>query len=148
MARRIGVFLLVVVAIVSFVSMAHAQTGEKVWKKTITLPNGDVILDMNGEWNVYVTYLRLADGYQSAESGITKIKQTGGSFVGISMNALRAFRKGSEQIKGELAKSGFKQVEIISSSEGNSDAKGQISEDGNQVTIDDGEKFRVVFYRK
>ena len=83
MARRIGLVLIVAIAMIAFLYAAQAQTGEKNWKKTVTLPNGDVILDMNGEWNVYVTYLRLADGYQSAESGITKIKQTGGSFVGV-----------------------------------------------------------------
>lgn len=62
--------------------------------------------------------------------------------------ALSAFRKGSEQIKGELDKSGFKEVQIISGIAGNSDAKGQISEDGNQIIIDDGEKFRLTLTRK
>ena len=102
---------------------------------------------MNGEWDVYVSFLRPVS-YQSLEEGITKITQTGSSFVGISMNALIAFRKGSEQIKGELAKSGFKQVQIISSLLGNSDAKGQISEDGNRIIIDDGENLKLTFTRK
>jgi hypothetical protein len=147
MARRIGVVLIVAIAMIAFFYTAQAQTGEKKWKKTITLPNGDVILDMNGEWDVYVSYLRPV-GYQSLEGGITKITQTGSSFVGISMNALIAFRKGSEQIKGELAKSGFKQVQILSSLLGNSDAKGQISEDGNRIIIDDGENLNLTFTRK
>ena len=147
MARKIGVVLIVAIAMIAFFYTAQAQTGEKKWKKTITLPNGDVILDMNGEWNVYVAHLRPVS-YQTAESGITKITQTGSSFVGISMNALIAFRKGSEQIKGELAKSGFKQVQIISSLLGNSDAKGQISEDGNRIIIDDGENLKLTFTRK
>jgi hypothetical protein len=147
MARRIGVVLIVAIAMIAFLYAAQAQTGEKKWKKTITLPNGDVILDMNGEWDVYVSHLR-PGSYTAVEGGITKITQTGSSFVGISMNALVAFRKGSEQLKGELDKSGFKQLQIISGAMGNSDAKGQISEDGNQVIIDDGERFRLTLTRK
>ena len=147
MARRISLVLIVAITMIAFCYTAQAQTGEKKWKKTITLPNGDVILDMNGEWDVYVSYLRPV-AYQQLEGGITKISQTGSSFVGISMNALQAFRKGSEQIKGELDKSGFKQVQIISSLLGNSDAKGQISEDGNRIIIDDGENLKLTFTRK
>jgi hypothetical protein len=148
MARKIGILLIAAIAMIAFFYTAQAQTGEKKWKKTITLPNGDVILNMNGEWDVYVSYLRPVGGYRSIEDGITKITQTGSSFVGISMNALIAFRKGSEIIKGELTKSGFKQVQIISSRLGNSDAKGQISEDGNRIIIDDGENLRLTFTRK
>jgi len=146
MARRIGILLIAAIAMIAFLYTAQAQTGEKTWKKTVKLPNGDVILDMNGEWDFYVSYLRPEN--QALEGGITKIKQTGSSFVGISMNALIAFRKGSEIIKGELTKSGFKQVQIISSRLGNSDAKGQISEDGNRIIIDDGENLRLTFTRK
>jgi len=127
--------------------MAQAQTAENKWKKTIKLANGDVILDINGEWNAIVAHLR-PGSYTGLESGITKITQRGSSFVGISMNALAAFRKGSEQIKGEIDKSGFKQLQIISGAMGNSDAKGQISEDGNQIIIDDGERFRLTLTRK
>ena len=148
MARRIGVVLIVAIAMIAFFYTAQAQTGEKKWKKTITLPNGDVILNMNGEWDVYVSYLRPAAGYQGLEGGKTKITQTGSSFVGISMNALIAFRKGSEIIKGELTKSGFKQVQIISGLFGNLDAKGQINEDGNRIIIEDGENLKLTFTRK
>jgi hypothetical protein len=146
MARRIGILLIAAIAMIALFYTAQAQTEEKKWKKTITLPNGDVVLDMNGEWDVYVSHLRPEN--QALEGGITKIKQTGSSFVGISMNALMAFRKGSEQIKGELDKSGFKQVQIKSSRFGNSDAKGQISEDGNRIIIDDGENLKLTFTRK
>ena len=147
MARRISLVLIVAITMIAFFYTAQAQTGEKKWKKTVTLPNGDVILNMNGEWDLYVSHLR-PGSYTAIEGGITKIKQTGSSFVGISMNALAAFRKGSELIKGELDKSGFTQLQIVSGIAGNSDAKGQISEDGNQVIIDDGERFRLTLTRK
>jgi len=101
---------------------------------------------MNGEWNVGLTHLR--PGGHAPESGKTNIKQTGITFVGTAMTAFSAFRKGKEQIRGELDKNGFKQIEIISGIAGNSDAKGQISNDGNQITIDDGERFRLILTRK
>ena len=55
--------------------------------------------------------------------------------------------KGSEAIKGELDKSGFKKVQIISAM-GPLDSKGKISEDGNKMIIDDGEKARGTYTRK
>jgi len=146
MTRKFSILLAVLLAGVSFLCMVQAQTGEKKWKKTITLPKGDVVLDIKGEWNVALTHLR--PGGYAPESGKTKITQTGNTFVGIAMTAFSAFRKGKEQIKGELDKSGFKQVQIISGVAGNSDAKGQISEDGNQIIIDDGERFRLILTRK
>jgi hypothetical protein len=54
---------------------------------------------------------------------------------------------GSEALRGELDKNGFKKVQIISAI-GPLDAKGQISEDGNKMIIDDGEKCRVTYTRK
>jgi len=106
-----------------------------------------VILDMNGEWDALVHDIRPGSN-NITKGGMTKITQTGSSFVGTSMMALQAFRKDSEQIKGELDKSGFKQVQIISSVDGTSDAKGQISEDGNKIVLDDGQKLRVTYTRK
>ena len=146
MARRIGALFVVAIAMIGFLCMAQAQTEEKKGKKTITLPNGDVVLDMNGEWDAALAHLR--PGGYAPESGKTKITQTGSTFVGTAMTAFSAFRKGSEQIKGELDKSGFKKVQIISAIAGNSDAKGQISEDGKQIIIDDGERFRLTLTRK
>ena len=146
MTKHIGIFLMALLVTASLCCSAHAQTGERKWKKSITLPNGELILDMNGEWDAALVYLR--PGGHAPESGKTKITQTGNTFVGIAMTAFSAFRKGKEQIKGELDKSGFKQVQIISGVAGNSDAKGQISEDGNQIIIDDGERFRLILTRK
>jgi hypothetical protein len=147
MTRKIGIALAVFITIVLFLYAPQAQTEEKKRKNTMALPNGDVIWDLNGEWDARVNDIRPGRN-NVAVGGMTKITQTGSSFVGISVMSLQAFRKGSEQIKGELDKSGFKKVQIISSVDGDSDAKGEISEDGNEMIIDDGKRFKMIFTRK
>ena len=145
MARRIGMFLIVVIAIVSLLGMANAQTGQS-WKKTITLPNGDVILDMSGEWDAFIeNYGRqfAAGSY----SNIEKITQTGASFEAIRMMDDPWNFKGSQSLKGELDKDGIKRVTIIGRS-GSIEAKGIISEHGNKIVIDDGEVVRLTLTRK
>lgn len=130
----------------SMVSTPSAQTAEKGVKKTITLPNGEVIWDLNGEWNA------LGENYGpwsqfGTTRNIIKITQTGSSLVGIRMEGNPWMPPGSEAIRGELDKSGFKKIQIISAM-GPLDSKGQISEDGNKMIIDDGEKCRVTYTRK
>jgi len=126
--------------------------GEKVkvtltrTRKTITLPSGDVVYDLNGEWDVLNENYGVWREYGSYPN-IHKITQTGSSFVGILVMNDRWYSKGWEYIRGELDKNGFKRVEIRTNL-GVLDAKGQISEDGNKMLIDDGQKFKMTFTRK
>jgi hypothetical protein len=55
--------------------------------------------------------------------------------------------KGSQSLEGELDKSGIKKVTIFKSI-GPVEAKGQISEDGNKIIIDDGESGKLSLTRK
>jgi len=48
--------VLVFSLLIAFASVAIAQMAEKGCKKTVTLPSGEVILDMNGEWDVLYEY--------------------------------------------------------------------------------------------
>ena len=50
-------------------------------------------------------------------------------------------------IRGELDKDRIKKVTIMSGM-GPLNAKGQISENGNKIIIDDGEKVRLTLIRK
>ena len=50
-------------------------------------------------------------------------------------------------MRGELDKSGFKRVEIVSYSGAPEPVKGPISEDGKQIVIDDGFMARVTLTR-
>jgi hypothetical protein len=125
---------------------SYAQMPEKGSKNTITLPNGDVIWDLNGEWDCWVENYGPWSQYGSYPQ-ILKITQQGGSFVGIRTIEQPWMPKGSEAIRGELDKSGFRKVQIMTGL-GPLDAKGQILEDGNKVIIDDGEKDRKTLTRK
>jgi len=146
MARRIGILLTVVIAMVSFLCMAQAQTVEKKWKKTIALPNGDVVWDLNGEWDTFTEHLG-AWSHLGSYPGMMKITQTGSSLVGIRMVDTPNAIKGSEALRGELDKSGFNKVQLISPL-GPLPASGQISEDGNKIIIESGPNLRTTCTRK
>jgi len=125
---------------------SQTSTTEKGVKKTITLPNGDVVWDLNGEWD------SLGENYGpwslfGSFRNVVKITQTGSSFVGIRMHDAPWLPAGTWAIRGELDKNGFKNVQIGSGA-GPIDAKGKISEDGNKFVVDDGEKARGTFTRK
>jgi uncharacterized protein (TIGR02118 family) len=115
-------------------------------KKTITLPNGEVIWDLNGEWDVLVeNYGEWS--WAGSYPQLVKITQTVSSFEGIRMINDPWSTKGSGSIQGELDKSGFKSVQIMSAA-GPLNSTGKISDDGNKMVIDDGEKARQTFTRK
>jgi hypothetical protein len=115
--------------------------------KTITLPNGEVVWDLNGEWDVFIEPY---GPWISAGSWkqICKITQEGSSFVSVRMLDDLYNPKGSQNLRGELDKSGIKKVQILSSVSAPLDAKGLISEDGNKIIIDDGKKVKVTLTRK
>jgi hypothetical protein len=147
MTRKIIILLGLLIAFVSFLYVPQAQTQDKKWKKTITLPNGDKILDMNGEWDALVENYG-PHAFAGSYPQIEKITQTGSSFVAIRMIADTYHPViGSQSLEGELDKNGIKKVTIFKSS-GAVEAKGQISEDGNKIIIDDGESGRLTLTRK
>lgn len=141
MVKKILLVVICIIALIIFVPTLYGQGP----KKTITLPNGDEVWDLGGEWDVSIeNYGKLKQW--GSYVNIVKITQTGGSIVGIRMKN-DANPEGSESIRGELDKSGFKKVQIMSGF-GPLDSKGQISEDGNKMVIDDGEKARHTYTRK
>jgi hypothetical protein len=142
MGKKILGVIICLIFLVIFVSILHGQGP----KKTITLPNGEVIFDLNGEWDVYIENYGPWSAYGTYPQ-LVRITLTGSSFVGIRMIDDPNNPKGKESIRGELDKSGFKKVHIMSGA-GPLDSKGQISEDGNKMVIDDGEKARHTYTRK
>ena len=142
MTRRTFFVLMCFMSIIAFTSTAHAQSS----KKTITLPNGEVVWDLNGEWDVLVeNYGRLSRGGSYPQ--LAKATQTGGSFVAIRMRDDEFHTKGSEQLRGELGKDGFKKIQIMSA-HGALDAKSEISDDGNKMTFDSADMTRLTYIRK
>jgi hypothetical protein len=113
---------------------------------TVTLSNGEVVYDLNGEWNSFVEAYGPWKMY-GTHRNIIKITQTGSSLVGVLMMDDEWYSKGWESIRAELDKSGFKKIEMMTNL-GTLDSKGQISDDGNKILIDDGEKRRMTLTRK
>jgi len=148
MLKKTGFKLLCLAAMVSFLFIAQAQTEEQGWKKTITLPSGEVVCDLNGEW------VAIVENYGPAASWgnfaqMSKITQTGSSFVAIRMIDDPYSQRGAQQLQGELDKSGIKKVRIIMrSGKLTLEAKGQISDDGNKIVIDSGIGHRWTLTRK
>jgi hypothetical protein len=145
MMRRIGVLLVVVMAVVSFLCTAQAQMPQKGWKNVISLPNGDVILDMNGEWDVLIENYGSWKEFGSYPQMI-RITQEGSSFKGIRMINDPWAIKGSLAIKGDLARGGFNVYTM--SNIGSSNSDGQISEDGNKIVINAAQKTKWTLTRK
>ena len=142
MVKKTLLVLICFMSLIIFISTLHGQGS----KKTITLPNGEVVCDLNGEWDTFVeNYGPLA--FAGSYPQIEKITQTGSSFVAIRMIDDPYNFKGSQSLQGELDKSGIKKVTILGLA-GLIEAKGQISDDGNKIVIDDGMCLRRTLTRK
>jgi hypothetical protein len=145
MARKISVVLAVLIVIFSFLYTAQAE--EKKGMKTIPLPNGEVILDISGEWDgfnqFYGTWAGQCGGTMDEKIMIT---QEGSSFVGTRMIDDWANQKGSTILRGDIHKGGFKDVFIVGVC-GSLMAGVQVSEDGNKLEIDSIDKTRVILKR-
>ncbi len=145
MVKKTLLIMICIIGLVICVSTSHGQSSKK-----ITLPSGEEVWDLNGEWDVLVENFgpwSQAGSYKQ----LIKMSQTGSSFVGIRMmddpkNPLGS--KGSEAIRGELDKSGFKEIQINAFGSWRQLAKGQISEDGNKMVIEYAERSKLSFTRK
>ena len=124
--------LLCLAALVSFLFIAQAQTEEQGWKKTITLPSGEVVCDLNGEWDSLWTGRGEMLPLGSMRD-VVKITQQGNSFEGIRMIGNMISSKGSLALKGELDKDGFKNLHYYAKGEHIGSYKGKISKDGNLI---------------
>ena len=129
--------VLVFVLLVAFASVAIAQKAEKDWEKTVTLPSGEVILDMSGEWDVVCEYYGRCSGLKPHYDILT-ITQEGNTFTAVKQIGSQWVPKGEETIKGELDKDGFKEVQAYSAGMGWTPCMWEISENGNKIVIEDG----------
>lgn len=128
-------------AIFAWIGLAQAQNA-----KTVKLPSGEEVIDISGEWDDQIENYGPWSKY-GEYTNILKITIEGNSFVGVRMKSDVWHSSGSVAIRGELDKHGIKKVQMMSG-QGPLDARGQISENGNKITIDDGEKARLTLKRK
>jgi hypothetical protein len=143
--------VVVFVSLVVFTSVAIAQMAKKGWEKTITLPSGEVILDMRGDWDaVYEKYGRFQGNPNLKD--IVSIKQDGNTITGIKKIGTPYVPKGEETIKGKLDKNGFIEVYAYIGSDNFTlifePCTWKISEDGNKVVLDCAERVKVILTRK
>jgi len=104
---------------------------------TITLPNGEVVYDLNGEWDaVYdVTSTYRTEDTQSSK-GIVRITQEGNKFAGINVIGNPWVGKNQEAVQGELEKNKFAKLYVFRGFILRwVPGKGEISEDGNKIVI-------------
>ena len=142
MVKKTFLVLICFIGLMIFISTLHGQGS----KKTITLPSGEVVCDLNGEWDAIVENYGPSASSNSYPQ-IEKITQTGSSFVAIRMIDDPWNLKGSQSLQGELDKSGIKKVTILTA-HGPLEAKAQISNDGNKIVIDDGKEHRLTLTTK
>jgi hypothetical protein len=135
-------------------------SGEKAWEKTVTLPSGDVILDISGEWDAREKYYGSLITNQDHVS-VSKITQEGTKFSGVEKisneNPARSLPKGAETIRGELDKDGFKEVYLYMWDKDVNiwnptwvwePCSWEISKDGLTVFFDCGERAKVTLTRR
>ena len=146
---------LVFVLLIVFASFAIAQMVGKPWEKTVKLSNGDVILDLSGEWDIQGEFYG-PFGFipRNPPPDIVTITQVGTEFSAIKQTGNKWLPAGSETIKGELYKEGFKAVyEYIGTLEmdGNlewAECKWEISNKGNKLLLDCGERVKSTLTRR
>ena len=132
--------------------VARAEMAKEKWEKTITLPSGEVILDMSGEWDVlYEFYGEIS--WVAPCSDILMITQQGNTFSAVKQIGTIWKPKGTESIKGELDKDGFKEVQMYRGDmhgifSWGPCKKWEISENGNKIVFDDGDRFKATLTRR
>ena len=143
MLKRIFLFLVIIAAMSPFISTAFSQTQ----KKTVTLPSGELVCDLNGEWNA------LYEHYGSMQwvgniNGMIMIIQQGNTFAGKTTVDSAWSAKGTDKISGELYKDGIKKAQYSVPTMGWTDAEGEISEGCDKVVLDTGIGVKVILERK
>jgi hypothetical protein len=106
-ASIITVFCVFTCALVAGVVLA--QGG---WEKTVTLPSGEKVLDMRGEWDALIELSERYKLFGKPEPNILLITQEGNTFSAVQQIEGKMLPKGTEKLKGVLYKDGFKEVQL------------------------------------
>ncbi len=158
MKRKIAIGLLTVVAILAWTCVACAPTATTV--SEVQLPSGEAVWDLNGDWDALIENYGPGARHGTG-ANVYRITQTGSAFTAIRTKDDPLLTKeatehghspwgraGSRSLQGELEKTGFKHVQIVSGSGGRILlSQGHISADGKKIVIDDGRNGRVTLTR-
>jgi hypothetical protein len=146
MKAKVVVWLLCIAAVLAFTSVASAQAASTTPK--VQLPTGETVWDLNGDWEAFIENygpIKASGTYPN----VYRITQTGSAFQAIRLrDTPNGYGKaGSLSLQGELEGNGFKRVAIVFGSGEVLPSKGQITEDGEKIVIDDGFMRRVTLTR-
>jgi hypothetical protein len=140
--RFLFISILILTILIIF---STAYTEEKGWKKTITLPNGEVVCDLNGTWDYEFNGLTELKTWSVTD--VIEIKQEGGSFKGIRLRGNQFAEKGQVAVEGEMDKNGIKRMYHQLFGPANDFFKAKLSKDGKKIEINDL-RFTVELSRK
>ena len=143
MAKKAFLVITCFIGLIIFISTLYGQGS----KKTITLPSGEVVWDLNGEWNaLYEHYGPLQ--WVGNLKGTLAITQQGDTFVAKTTTDSAWAPKGTEKIRGELDKNGIKKAQYSIPSMGWADAKGEIGKNDDKIVFDTGQGVKAILERK
>jgi len=128
MKTLVSILILSVILPVAFVTSSNADPLKPGMVNTVTLADGSVVYDLNGEWDAVID-----NGMYGISKDIIKITQEGNKFVGIKMIGNQWVGKGEETIRGELEGSGFKSLDGYAAGEGWCPGDGKILDGGNKI---------------
>jgi Lipocalin-like domain len=143
MRTKLLIWLLCIAAVLGWTGVAGAQTVPSTPK--VQLPSGETVWDLTGDWDAFIENLGPHVAFGTYPN-VYRITQTGNTFNAIRLKDIpppATGRAGSASLLGELEKSGFKRVEIVSGSGARAPIKGQISADGKKIVIEDGWSVKV-----
>jgi hypothetical protein len=147
MRTKIAIGLLGIAAVLAWTSVAGAQAAPATPK--VQLPSGETVWDLSGDWEALIEHFGPMAPYGTYPN-VYRITQAASA---VSASRLKGppppatGRAGTPSLRGELDKSGFKRVEIVSYSGSPEPVKGQISEDGKKIILDDGWSVKVTLTR-
>jgi hypothetical protein len=144
MKTRNVIGLLCIAIALAWVGLAGAQ-GPRM-----PLPNGDTVPNLEGLWGVVVENYGVWERFGTFPN-LYLIQQTGNAICAIRMKdnpPPSPGKAGGPSLFGELEKDGFKPIYLIDSSGQPWPSKGQISEDGKKILIEEGTKARSTLTRR
>jgi len=147
MKTRVTIWLMCVAAVLAWTGMTVAQMAPPAPK--VQLPSGETVWDLSGDWEALIENSGPMASFGTYPN-VYRFTQSGSAFTAIRLKDTpppSSARAGSQSLLGELDKGGFKRVEVVTTTGARAPIKGQISEDGKKIIIDDGWSVKITLTR-
>ena len=147
MIKRVYWLPMIFAAALAFFFIFSPQMGKSESPGTIKLPSGEMVCDLNGEWNALFENYGTCMQFGSIKT-VVNIKQAGDTFVAIKVSGGGYAKKGDEVIRGDLDQKGFKTVERYATWWGWSRCKGEITNECKKMVMDHEWCTKITLERK